>query len=130
MTCYWHEAKDAAKHWNMREISQEIQHSNNLLKLRDAEIEYWKKISEWHPIEEAPKNGTEVQVCNSTTWPQNAIYGDLSMILDDREQEELDEKTLFHTAWFTVGNVAILDADLAPTHFRYLPDLPECKDEN
>ena len=69
-------------------------------------------MSEWQPIESAPKDGTEVILFGDAKWPQGVVpaYGDVSDCVS--------------TGYFSGGIWQFMGRIGKPTHWQPLPAPP------
>jgi len=87
-------------------------------------------MSEWQPIETAPRDGTEIlgwrDDCGAMLIRYTAC--DAFMSEDEIERSGLDEETLFKPDWFGADFVAgcmRLEGSELPTHWMPLPEPPK-----
>ena len=84
-------------------------------------------MSEWQPIETAPKDGTEVWAYRADSGVFVAMFGAMDIFpMSDAEIEAMDEGSFWQEDWwaYAFDGVFRLEDDLAPTHWHPLPDPP------
>jgi len=79
----------------------------------------------WKPIETAPKDGTEILICNVGNYDATiGLYGAMDIFgIPDSAAEQIPEETFWAESWWTYGLYGIerLEGDVAPTHWQSLP---------
>jgi hypothetical protein len=98
------------------------------LRARAAEME---RALQWRPIEEAPRDGTEIDVWREDAGVIRARWTSLSEFLTDKEMEQYTLEYIDEPGWFFADFVSggrLDDGD--PTHFRPLPPAPEIHQTN
>ena len=93
-------------------------------RLRSRAVEMERAL-EWRPIEEAPRDGTEIDVWREDAGVIRARWTALSEFLTDKELEQYTLDEIDEPGWFFADFVSggRLD-DGEPTHFRPLPPAP------
>ena len=84
-------------------------------------------MSDWRPIETAPKDGTEILGWRDDAGVLLIRYMAPVDFLIDSEMEGLDEDSANQSDWFYADFIAggRLEGDEAPTHWIPLPNPPE-----
>ncbi len=91
-------------------------------------------MSEWQPIETAPKDGTEILAYREDAgvflvrWTCCAeLFSEQEIDAMCREYPRRDDEWLFDKAWMFADFVRgdRLDGDLVPTHWMPLPEPPK-----
>ena len=84
-------------------------------------------MSEWQPIETAPKNGTEVLIWRPDAGVLLARYGCLGDWLNENESLTYSDSDLWAGDWFMADFISggRLSDEYPPTHWMPLPPPPE-----
>lgn len=83
-------------------------------------------MSDWQPIETAPKDGTEILAYRQDCDVFIARYTSADAFLGGNELEGMDEADIFAEGWFCADFVrgSRLDGAEMPTHWMPLPEPP------
>lgn len=83
-------------------------------------------MSEWQPIETAPKDGTEILAWRADCGVLLVRYMCMEDFLTERELEGHDEETTFQDDWWCADFVTgcRLEGSVVPTHWMPLPTPP------
>lgn len=83
-------------------------------------------MADWRPIEEAPKDGTEILGWRDDCGVLLVRWTSLAEFLTDAEREQYDEETEHQEDWFIADFVqgSRLENDCVPTHWMPLPEPP------
>lgn len=84
-------------------------------------------MTDWQPIETAPKDGSEILGYRDDCGALLMRWTSLGEFLTESELSEYDEETTYQEDWFYADFICggRLENDQAPTHWMPLPPPPE-----